>query len=195
MTNNIPLLRKIAAILALVVILLVIYLGAYLPFRKAKLFIQTMRSLASAQTLEEVGVKLDGLFDFYSPVGTEEYLKFLIQDFAAIVRSSPSPEVAKFLTDYLEWRFNEYLAGEGAGGTKQLVQLGNLVAAYALREGDGERLAAAERYYLQGLALSPRRPELLLALYNLYSAVGRQAEAEAISQEILTYWPNIKIVP
>lgn len=191
--RKIDILRKTAAIGAVILLLFLIYLGSYLPFRKASLFIQTLRSFNTVKSLEDLEKRLDRLFDFYSPVGDEEVLRFLTTEFVKVMQGNLPQPLAAFLVGYTENRYLEYVSSRvNVNVVKLIVQLAQLRTVYGLKYQDSQSLAAAEKYYKEGLKLSPRRPEYLFGLYDLYRTVGRLQEAAELGKEILIYWPALR---
>ena len=55
---------------------------------------------------------------------------------------------------------------------------------------DGDYAATAEELYLNGLEVSPDRPQFLYGLFDLYLSGGREKEALEVGKEIARLWPT-----
>ena len=61
--------------------------------------------------------------------------------------------------------------------------------------GDPTYLAAAQKWYQEGVALGPNRPQSLYGLFDVYRAESNTTDTIAIGSTILRDWPtdaNIK---
>jgi len=186
------LLKNISIFLLIIVMILMIYLGVYLPYQKASLYIKAYRAAATVRSFPEFQKVFDEVLNFYSPVGQAEVVKFLSNEILNMVQSKDMPkEIAMLLAGYVEREFWKLRNGRPyPGSNQQLAILGDLRHFIGVEYNDIDSLKMAERYYIQILDLSPRRPQALFGLYNLYDNVGDKKAAAEILKEIFYYWPQ-----
>lgn len=184
--------RKILLFTIALASLFALYIGAYLPYEKSRRFIEAYRLAARAETMQEFQTIFDSVLNFYSPVGQREEVRFLTsQIFDLISRQKPPYENAISLTRYVESKYEELPNSDNpAFGVQTIMFLGDLWRYIGLTYKDAESTNKAENYYLQGLVVSPRRPQFLYALYSLYVATGNQSRARDMYFELIAYWPN-----
>jgi len=166
--------KKVAIVAGIVVVAVGLYWGALLPYRKAKAFIGSVRALQSVKTVQEVESRFQEVLDIASPVGHDETVGFVVEQLTNVIRSRP-PEEADSQSPEL---------------TKMILKMGIVYQAAWLLYADETYAGKAEELYLEGLKISPNRPQFLYGLFDLYASGGRRAEAIEIGKEIVRFWPN-----
>lgn len=178
-------LKQLSVIVLIVLVLLGIYLGALLPLGKAQTFIRSQSSLSTAQSVDDIKRLYDASFDFRSPVGQEEVVKFTAGTIGDILsqNSQISEEVARLLVSYVEPElFKDDL--------RHRMLLGNMYQFMWEKYGREEDFAKAESAYLEANALGPKVPTILYRLLDMHAKKGNAAEVEKYGNIILTYWPD-----
>lgn len=168
------------------------YFGTYLPYAKAKSYLTLLQSLSSVTSFEEFIEATSRAFDIPSPAGRAEFLRFFSSEMVGTFqREAIAPEVKEVLLTFVE---NEYRALKNGdtyiGETQQALTLGQLHFILGATGKDSAHFAKAKEYFNACLALSPRRPQCLLALYSVARAEGDSARREALKDTILGYWPT-----
>ena len=164
--------------------ILVVYFSAYLPFAKSSAYIHAVRRAQNLKSVDEFKELFDSVFNFYSPVGEEEVVKFLSNDIMSLVGQERATEdVSRLLIEYIEPRFflnNVRHMITGAKGYETLWR----------RWGKEEYFKKAEDYYLKAYAIGSKLPPVLYGMVGIYYAHRDFDKAKAIVDEILKYWPN-----
>ncbi|MBI3589619.1 MAG: hypothetical protein HY093_04390 [Candidatus Liptonbacteria bacterium] len=187
-----PNLKKIIAVALSSFIIFVAHYGSYRPLRKAQLFIETMRTLNEATTLDELKSRISAPLDFHSPFGQEELVRQVGSLFTNIL-SQPNvkPEVIADLMNYLSQNYDPIIqSGRGMSFNQNLYLLGSLNELAFLKTQQVNYLAAAKKYYLSSYELGPKRPQVLFGLFDVYRVEGNVSEVKRIADQILNQWPN-----
>lgn len=168
------------------------YFGTYLPYAKARSYITRERALLSVTSFEEFIEVTSRAFDIPSPAGRAEFLRFFSSEMVGTFqREAIAPEVKEMLLAFVE---SEYRALKNGGGyigeTQQVLTLGQLHFILGANGENSTHFAKAKEYLNTCLALSPRRPQCLLALYGVARAEGDREGAEKLRTTILNYWPG-----
>ncbi len=164
--------------------LLSVYYGAYRPFVKSQMYLRAQRAAASLDNVEGIKSEFGRMFNYASPIGDEETVKFFLEYVQSLIFNEKVPETALLeLIIYAEERINEK-------DVIHLVQMGNAYDAFWRRTENEEYFMKAELYYKNVLALGPRLPQGLYGLFNLYGAAGMENELRDIIQRILAIWPE-----
>lgn len=183
---------KIIAVLLLIVICAGWYYGTYLPFRKSQLLILSIQGAGAAQSLLDFKDAFSASLDFFSPVGQSESVKHMTNTVFNIVSQLNIP--AEGLTDLIGFAEKYSLpilqSKQGDGLTQQFYVLGDLYRAAGFKYHNQEYLKKAEETYKEGLALSPKRPQFLYGLLQIYLEEKNIEKANEIMKKIVEYWPN-----
>lgn len=184
--------KKIIALIASVIILVLLYYGSFLPFRKSRVFISTMRSLGEAKTLDELKSKISVPLNLPSPYGQEEVVRQVASLITNIVsQSNTTPPVIDDLIAYLNTYYSPIIeGGRGMSFNQNLYVLGSLNEVAFIRTNKAQYLAAAEEYFTASYALGPKRPQALFGLFDVYRARGDREKVIQISNQILEQWPG-----
>lgn len=169
----------------LVAILAIIY-GAYLPLAKSEAYINALQSANSVHTLQEFKDVFNRVLQFQSPVGDEETAKFLGNVILGIVsQSGQSEDVSRALAEFVR----PYFADQNV---IHLLTAGNIYDTLWRKFHKEEDFAVAEAYYLRALELGPKVPPTLFGLLDLYRSKGgaELEKVQSLATTILKYWPD-----
>lgn len=192
-----PLPKKIIAITLSLFILCLMYFGSYLPLRKSRLLIEAIRGVGAAKTVNDFEESVSRALDFYSPAGQSESVRqmgHIVLNVLASQKDLPKPvadELLNFITKY----FEAIIQPKHGGNLSQIFLVsGSLYQVVGSRLGDNAYLEKAIDYYKRGLNDSPKRPEFLYNLFNIYLTQKDFTSAKNIGEQILQYWPNDEII-
>lgn len=190
-------LKEIISIFVIIIALVLIYTSAYLPYVKASLYIKALKEQTKATSVEEFITPMEKAFNFWSPVGQPEEIRFFASNIASMLfsqkesTSSIPQEVAFALVDYTVKLLNSNPPGmKGLNYSQSLLLEASLLFTYGQRFNDFESLKKAEDLYKKGLELSPKRPQFLYGLLSIYLYENRKDDLKNVAQEILKYWPQ-----
>ncbi|MEK7147204.1 MAG: tetratricopeptide repeat protein [Patescibacteria group bacterium] len=185
-------LSKFIASILLLVIAAGWYYGTYLPFRKSQLLILSIQGANAAKSLSDFKDSFSASLDFYSPVGQSESVKHMTNTVFNIVNQLNIP--AEGLTDLIGFveKYSRPIlqAKQGDGLTQQFYVSGDLYRAAGFKYNNPEYLKKAEETYKEGLTLSPKRPQFLYGLLQIYLQANNIEGANETMKKILEYWPN-----
>lgn len=183
--------KFIAAPLGIVLASLSLIYGAILPFRKSQLFIQAMHQASQSRSVVEYMGTFNKALDFYSPVGQAEDIRFLENQIGSIVAQKPPQQVADALVMYADSISRVTQSGKHSSNfVQEIVILGSIHETNFRDYKEQRDYDAALALFEKGLILSPKRPQFLYGLLQLYSDAGEQEKAEEAAKEILSIWPN-----
>ncbi|RJQ29470.1 hypothetical protein C4571_01340 [Candidatus Parcubacteria bacterium] len=186
-------LKGVIAVILSLITLCVLYYGSYLPFKKSRAFISTLRELGAAKSFQEFTEKLSVPLDMPSPIGQEELVRNAGSAVLNIVigNGANNPALVAAAVKYLEDYYSPIIeSGSGMSFEQNLYILGlvNQVAFEHTR--DPRYFDAAKRYYSQGLALGPRRPQFLYGIFDIYRVEGNLEKVRETANQILAQWPG-----
>lgn len=167
-----------------------LYLGSYLPLRKAGLFVTASVAAAQAKSLEEFVGPFDQVINYYSPVGQNETVRFFGNRVTEILRQKPPEEVARVLVDYETKQMNSISESRGLNYVQSVLILGDMSKIMWLNYKKPADFEKAVSYYEGGLKLSPNRPQYLYGLLELYKSNNQSEKVKEISDQIFTNWPD-----
>lgn len=179
-------------ILAITLILLA-YLGSFLPMRKSSAFIRGMRAV---ETLSAKGKLTPELFEKImsnsllapSPIGQEELIRQTTGMVVDLVQGGG--DNSERLINFAESFYTPIIErGRGMSFVQNLYVLGLMHQAALMETRNGWHLAAAQRYFEEGLRLSPDRPQFLYGLFDVYRLKGDFGRAREVGEKIFTLWP------
>lgn len=177
-------LKQFLIITGIVLSILGIIFGSYLPFKKARLYVEARKYLTRIKTPADFEKTFNPLFDFYSPVGDEETSRFLANTLIDNIASDEQSEMAsRYLADYLEPRMKK-------DNIKHLLILGQMYKALWEKSGKENDFLKSEEYYQKALSLGPKLPPVLYGLFDLYKEKGDWEKLKQIGEIILQYWPE-----
>ena len=183
--------KTIVAPLGIILALLSLIYGVFLPFRKSQLFIQAMRQSSDATSVASYMDMFNQALDFPSPIGQAESIKFLENQIGSIVAQKPPQQVASALVAYAD---SISRVGEprthGSNYAQEIVILGNIHAVNFRNYKAQDDYAAALALFQKGLTLSSKRPQFLYGLLQLYTDAGEEEKVKEAARAILSIWPN-----
>jgi tetratricopeptide (TPR) repeat protein len=177
-------LRTYLIIALLILAVLGIFFGAFLPFKKAQLYIKWQNELPQSRTRADFHRIFNRMFDYYSPVGDYEIARYVSYVFMNFLANAKAPEeVARDFVLLLEPKLekNDILH------LLSLAQMYSLLWKKSHQDGDFKK---AEEYYKEALKRGPKVPPVLFGLLELYNTAGKKEEVWALKEKILHYWPN-----
>jgi len=185
--------KQVIAVIASLLILAVAAYGSYLPMRKAQIFITTLQGLQSSpvSSLDELKSRLAVPLDYSSPIGQEELVRNTANNILSFVSQSADPTSTGVLVSFLNGYYDPIIArGKGMSFGQDLYLMGAINEMAYVHIGDPTYLSAAQKYYEEGVALGPNRPQTLYGLFDVYRAEGNVASTTAIGEKILSNWPT-----
>jgi hypothetical protein len=187
--------QRVAAIIIVAAIFGIAFYGSYMPMRKAQMFIATLQGLQTQQgqatSLQDLENKLSVPLDYPSPIGQEELVRNMANSVLSFVQQSTNASSTGALIDYLNSYYNPILnAGKGMSFGQDLYLEGAINEIAFAQTGDPTYLAAAQKWYLEGVALGPNRPQALYGLFDVYRAEGNASGTIAVGTTILHNWPS-----
>lgn len=183
--------KSIAGIIVAAVAFLAYY-GTYLPYHKSEVFIETIRGMSGARSVEEFKKMFSMPLDIPSPSGQEELVRNMASEITGFVgRGTTSPEIEEDVIAFVERYFDPIIQrGKGMSFGQDLYILGTLQRIAYQHSKKAEHLVAAEKYFIKGLELGPRRPQFLYGLLDLSIIGGNGARVGRLAEQIHAQWPT-----
>ena len=169
--------------LGIILAALGLYFGSLLPFLKAQSFIDADRRLANVKSVDEFKANFDVVFNFYSPVGTEEVTKFLGSNVMNIISQGQPEEVSRQLVAYME----PHLFKDEVRHLLLLAQMYQTLWQNYQQEADYQK---AIDYLEKAHEIGPNLPPPLYKLLNLYILHKDKDNSDRIGRLILANWPQ-----
>ena len=161
-----------------------IYSGAYKPLTKSQLYIKANGVASSFQTLNDLKETYNQVFNFPSPIGQRETVKFFTNNVLSIIaQKSISEEIAVELVKYAESKIFK-------DNVNHLLHMAYTYDYLWQRFEDEEYLKKSEEYYNQINKIGPKLPHALYGLFNLYKKAGQTEKMKEIGGKILELWPS-----
>jgi hypothetical protein len=187
--------QRVAAIIIVAAIFGVAAWGSYMPMRKAQMFITTLQGLQTQQgqatSLQDLENKLSAPLDYPAPIGQEELVRNMANSVLSFVQQSTDATSTGALIGYLNGYYNPILnAGKGMSFGQDLYIEGAINEISFAQTGDPTYLIAAQKWYTEGVALGPNRPQSLYGLFDVYRAESDTTGTIAIGSTILRNWPT-----
>lgn len=184
-------LKKVIAVSASILIMLVGYYGSYLPMRKSVLFIASMQKTSNLKTIDDFEKNLSVALDAPSPIGQEELVRSMSNTIANSIQGVSDPKGIDELVRYVESYFGPIIArGKGMSFGQDMYVLGMLNEFAFIKTKEPKYLAASEKYFKRELILGPKRPQGLYGLVDIYRMEGNVDGFKTIVGQILSQWPN-----
>ncbi len=185
--------KQIIAIVVAVAILAIAWWGSYAPMRKSEEFISVLQDLQArpATTLQDLEGRLSGPLDDPSPIGQEELVRNMANNILSFVQNSNDATTTAQLLGFLHHYFDPILEQhKGMSFGQDLYIMGAIEESAFVKTGNPQYLADAQKYYEEGVALGPNRPQSLYGLFDVYRFEGNVASATAVAQKVLAQWPD-----
>jgi len=184
--------QAVAIIISIFVVGTAVY-GSYLPMRKAEMFIATLQGLRSSpvSSLNELESRLSVPLDYPSPIGQEELVRNTANNILGFISQGADPTSTAILISFLDNYYAPIIAsGKGMSFGQDLYLMGAINETAYARTGNPAYLVSAQKYYEEGVALGPNRPQSLYGLFDVYRAEGNVTSTTAIAEKILSNWPT-----
>lgn len=187
-----PAIKKVVGIALALCILGIAYYGSYLPLKKSKAFIQTLRSLSTARSFGDFTKAMSIPLNIPSPIGQEELVRNLGNIVLGVVeRSGSPPELIAGSIEYLESYYRPIIErGRGMSFSQNLYLLGVTNQLAFANTKQIKYFEAAKRYYEDGLRLGPGRPQFLYGVFDIYRTENNVPRAKQVGEQILSQWPQ-----
>jgi hypothetical protein len=187
--------QRVIAIIIVAAIFGIAAYGSYMPMRKAQMFIATLQGLQTQQgqasSLQDLESKLSTPLDYPSPIGQEELVRNMANSILSFVQQSTDASSTSALIGYLNSYYDPILnAGKGMSFGQDLYLEGAINEIAFANTGSPTYLAAAQKWYSEGVALGPNRPQSLYGLFDVYRAESDATDTIAIGNTILRNWPT-----
>ena len=187
--------HRVVAIIIVAAIFGIAFYGSYLPMRKAQMFIATLQALQTPQgqatSLQDLEGKLSAPLDYPSPIGQEELTRNMANSVLSFVQQGGNPSSTAALIGYLNSYYDPILnSGKGMSFGQDLYLEGAINEIAFAETGDPTYVAAAQKWYTEGVELGPNRPQSLYGLFDVYRAEGDAANTIAVGTTILKNWPT-----
>jgi len=186
--------KKIIITLATIIILILMYFGAYLPLRKSQLYIGAMTGL-QIKKMNSVQDFIDNFspsLNFYSPVGQEEEVSYYVGGILVnVINQQNNPQVIESLLKESEKWFEPIIKSQKGFGVSQ--NLYNFAQLYLLTAQKLKSVAYLQKsidLFNEGLKNSPNRYIFLEGIFSAYQIVGDKTKIKEIGETILKYWPE-----
>jgi len=176
--------KQFLIITLIILSLLGIIFGAYIPFKKAQLYISAAYQMNSIRTTKQFEEVFDKVFNYNSPIGDYEVARFLGDNLLNLIAAPENPEnVSRFLLEYLEPKMK-------TDDTRHLLLLAQMYYFLWQKSGKESDFLKSEEYYQKALTYGPKLPQLLYGLFDLYKAKGDKEKLKQVAETILKYWPE-----
>lgn len=187
--------QRVAAIIIVAAIFGIAYYGSYLPMRKAQMFIATLQALQTpggqATSLQDLENKLSVPLNAPSPIGQEELVRNMANSVLSFVQHGGNATSTAALIGYLNSYYDPILnQGKGMSFGQDLYLEGAINEIAFATTGDPTYLIAAQKWYSEGVALGPNRPQALYGLFDVYRAENNVSGTLAVGTTILKNWPT-----
>jgi len=192
--------RQVAAVIIVLAIFGVAIWGSYMPMRKAQMFIATLQGLQTQQgqatSLQDLENKLGAPLNYPAPIGQEELVRNMANSVLSFVQQGGDATSTAELIGFLNNYYNPILdQGRGMSFGQDLYLEGAINEIAFASTGNQTYLDAAKKWYQEGVALGPNRPQSLYGLFDIYRASGNTTGTLAVGTTIMRNWPtdaNIK---
>lgn len=189
--------KQVIAVVASLLVLAAAIYGSYFPMRKAEVFIATLQGLQTSPvtSLNELTSRLSVPLDYASPIGQEELVRNTANNILSFVSQSADPTSTAVLISFLDNYYGPIIArGKGMSFEQDLYLMGAINEMAYVHTGNPAYIENSQKYYEEGTALGPNRPQPLYGLFDVYRAEGNVASTTAIGEKILSNWPTDKSI-
>lgn len=176
--------KNIVAFCFIIVSVVAVYFGSYLPYTKSKMYIGAVQTKISG--FDQLKSIYDQVFSFYSPIGDEESVKFLlnsIDGWVANPANAANEAGVRQLVSYIEPKIFQ-------NNPRHLLLMGSIYSNFWRQFKKDEDFEKAVDYYRRILVIGPNLPHALYSLLSLYIQADRPAEVREIGDRIIQLWPG-----
>ncbi len=182
---------KIFGIVAVGFLVFAVYYGNYLPMRKSQVFINSLRSINSVASLDEMKKIISVSFDLPSPVGQEELVRNFTNIALDLTNKNNDPAVISQIMDFVDGYYGPIIErGKGMSFGQDLYLLGALNEVAFLKTKDQKYFVKSKFYFEKSNELGPKRPQSLFGLFDIYRIEGNAQKVQEIAGQILNQWPD-----
>lgn len=177
-------LKIIFATIGVIGIAILVYMDAFLPYKKSHAFIASLRNAQNIKSFQEFTDNFSRPLDMSSPIGQEEIIKYIasdIQNTVFQIKDQNEP-VAQALTGFIE----PYIDITDVNHTLAMAGMYTGIWKYYGKE---DYFKKAEMYFQ---SIEKDNPNLPLSYYNLlslYKAQGDIEKTKEYAEKILKLWP------
>jgi hypothetical protein len=185
--------KQVIAIVVSILILGAAVFGSYLPMRKAEIFIATLQGLQESpvNSLSELESRLAVPLDYPSPIGQEELVRNTANNILGFISQGTGATTTAVLVSFLDHYYAPIIdRGKGMSFGQDLYLMGAINEMAYVHTGDSAYLEDSQKYYEEGVALGPNRPQALYGLFDVYRAEDNVASATVVGERILSNWPS-----
>lgn len=177
-------LRQIFIPILIIATVVLAYMGAYKPFKKASMYIQASANARSQTSIIDIEEEFNKAFEYPSPVGYDESVKFFLNNVLSIFPNQVQNK--KVADEFL--RFSESKISKD--NFLHILSLANMYNIAWKKFGAEKYFKGAEKYYLKAHEMGPKVPQPLHSLYSIYTKHGDTKKAQEIEDKILELWPE-----
>lgn len=180
--------KKFIAFIVIILATLSIIYGGIKPYKKASLYVDAVKS--NPLSIQEFLAVFKKAFDYPSPVGQDELIRFTSGDVLDVIASGKNDEaISRALVDFLhQYTDKKIESGVGMNYSQMIMMIGNIHLNEWKIYKNPDDLAKAIHYFEQGYAINHDRPQFLIGLLELYQESGQKEKAAAIQQHIMELW-------
>lgn len=184
-------LRKIIAVLAILILILVAYYGSYLPLQKSRGFILAMRSLGPSPTLADFEKIFSRVLDTPSPIGQEELVRQVGSIVLNIVQQNNDPQAIKKVIALTDKYYEPIIRrNRGMSFSQNLYILGSINELAFLKTREPAYFNSAKNYFLKAVEFGPNRPQALYGAFDIFRLEGNIEGVKKTADKILEQWPS-----
>ena len=187
-------LKQIISITVVLIVVFVAYYGTYLPYQKSHAFIVTLGSkIESLATFKE---KFSEVLDVPSPIGQPEIMRNITNTALSVLDQLNDAEAIQSVVSYIEGRHRPLTVGNrGMSFLQDLYVLGTMNELAFVKTQELRYAEAAKKYFLEGYAVNPTRPQFAYALFDIYRIENNVEKAKEMAEHILKLWPTEEKIP
>lgn len=185
--------KIIIAFISTIIILVFVYLGAFLPFKKSRLYIDAVKGSSQIRSVQEFNKLFGGALDFYSPIGHGEVVYAYLNIVIGAVQNQPNKNITEILLKEADKQMEPILAEDkGNAFFQNLYSYALLYELAGNKFKDNNYYKKAADIYEIALRHSPGRSMFLYGLFRSYNALGNIGKIKEIAEIISRYWPENK---
>lgn len=184
-------LKYTIAFILTITVLILLYLGSFLPFKKSQLYIESVRGSSQVRSVQEFNKLFDKAIDFYSPAGQGEVVYAYINVLINAIQNQQDRAIVEILLKQADKAMEPLIkADKGPAYFQALYSYGLLYELAANKFKDVGYFQKAAAVYEIAYTHSPGRPTLLLGLFRVYGVLGDNEKTGEIEKIISKYWPE-----
>ena len=184
--------KLIIATISSLLLIILVYFGAFLPLKKSQLYIDAVRGSSQIKSVQEFNKLFGKALDFYSPIGHGEAVYAYLNVIIGVVQNQQNKEIIDILLKEADKRMEPILEQDKGNAFFQSLQSYGLLYELAGNKfSDRNYYQKAANIYEIALRHSPNRPILLYGLFRSYNALGNTEKIKQTAEIINKYWSDI----